>query len=222
MKYYLYISDAKLDMLYAQMPARIRDRIATEMKIDLKLVSATFSAKDRSESRYSRLDLVCEYIHRHLSVGTVTESAPYFEGVVPMQWGAVTGADSGSVVFFGGEQDNVVLGLAGSKHHVLGFQGEGMMGFGGSGLVQHVIEQLDRSLKGVIEGSGSSRDEFSGTSDQDSRTLHTVMDAARNISGPTQPLEFLAKRLINGQVVGSAREQRTVILGTPIYVALAD
>jgi len=139
-----------------------------------------------------------------------------------MQWGAGTRADSGRVVFFGGEQDDVVLGLAGAKHHVVGFQGEGMMGFGVSGMAQQILEELNRGLAETIEGSGSSREDSSGTSDQDSYTLGTVMGVARNIHAPTQRLEFLARRLLKGQVVDPDGELRRVILGTPIYVALAD
>jgi hypothetical protein len=222
MKYYIYISDAKLEMLYAQIPTRIRDRIATELKIDLKLISATFSEKNRLESRYSRLDLVCEYIRGHLPIGTVGEPDAYFEGVIPMQWGALMGADTGSTVFFGGQQGDVVLGLTGSKHHVVGFQGEGMMGYGRSGMVQQVYEDLDRQLADAIQNSESSGGDFRERVHQDEQGLWKVKYVAENLLGPTQRLEFLAKRLLKGQVSDGVGQERTVLLGTPIYVALAD
>ena len=41
MRYYVYVSDSKVDMLYSQMPRGIRDRIAAELKIDLKVISAS-------------------------------------------------------------------------------------------------------------------------------------------------------------------------------------
>jgi hypothetical protein len=39
-KYYLYISDSKVDMLLSQIPHETKKTIAAEFKIDLKLFSA--------------------------------------------------------------------------------------------------------------------------------------------------------------------------------------
>ena len=38
MKYYIYISDAKVNMLLAQIPHNIKKKVATEFKIDLKVI----------------------------------------------------------------------------------------------------------------------------------------------------------------------------------------
>jgi hypothetical protein len=45
MKYYVYISDAKVDMLLPQIPHDARKKIATEIGIDLKV----FQAKRKTE-----------------------------------------------------------------------------------------------------------------------------------------------------------------------------
>lgn len=39
MRYYLYLSDAKLDMLFEQIPQKLLPRLVTEAKVDLKVVS---------------------------------------------------------------------------------------------------------------------------------------------------------------------------------------
>jgi len=38
MKFYLYVSDAKVDMLFSQVPHELKKKVATEWKIDLKLL----------------------------------------------------------------------------------------------------------------------------------------------------------------------------------------
>lgn len=40
MKYYIYISDTKVDMLYPQIPKPLLKRIASDLSIDLKLFGA--------------------------------------------------------------------------------------------------------------------------------------------------------------------------------------
>lgn len=236
MRYYLYVSDAKLEMLYGQIPVRLRDKIAAELKVDLKVIGATVSMKDRPETRYGKLDLVREYLTRHTQVGTVTDPASYFAGTVSMQWGLVTGSASGRVVFFGGEEGDVVLGLAGSRHHMVGFQGEGIVdappSYGaGSSMVPYILEQLENSLATTLEGEAfaeagpvveledAAPSPASDTSD--AQALKGVVYGTRNLQGPRQNLEFLAKRLLTGRLAMPAGE-RGVLLGTPLYVALAD
>jgi len=50
------------------------------------------------------------------------------------------------------------------------------------------------------------------------RTLLVEL-AVANQQGPPQQLEFLAKKLVQGQSLSSGL---SVLLGTPIYVALAE
>jgi hypothetical protein len=235
-KYYLYISDAKLEMLYGQMPGKIRDKIAAELKIDLKIIGATVSTKDRPETRYSKLDLVREYLITNSPVGSVSHPESYFSGTVPMQWGLITSPETGKVVYFGGKVDSVVLGLAGSRHHVVGYQGEGVVGAPdfsyGSSFAPMVIKSLEDGLAAVIDRPETaetgpvvqlkSPDPMSPSETPDAQALQTVLFATENLLGPTQRLEFLAKRLLMGKLSGSGNERTDVLLGTPLYVALAD
>ena len=41
MKYYVYVSDAKLDMLSEQVPLPLRQRIAGELKVDVQVFALT-------------------------------------------------------------------------------------------------------------------------------------------------------------------------------------
>ena len=87
MKFYVYVSDTKVDMLYAQISPRARNSIATQLKIDLKLLSATFSEEPREATRFSKLQLVTEFIDKHEKVGTVDEPDHYFKGIMYLRWG---------------------------------------------------------------------------------------------------------------------------------------
>ncbi len=65
MKYYIYISDTKVDMLYPQIPQPLLKRIASNLSIDLKLFGAevNIGAKSGSseETRISKVRIVSEY-----------------------------------------------------------------------------------------------------------------------------------------------------------------
>lgn len=62
LKAYKYISDAKVDVLYAQIPRGLLDGIAVDLNLDLKLAVVEASAAVKrtlpSETRYSRLQVV--------------------------------------------------------------------------------------------------------------------------------------------------------------------
>ncbi|MCI0689871.1 MAG: hypothetical protein L0Y54_21920 [Sporichthyaceae bacterium] len=55
MKYYLYVSDRKVDMLFDQIPRRLRRRLAAEAKVDLKVASVTLTSAHDDHTRYSKL-----------------------------------------------------------------------------------------------------------------------------------------------------------------------
>lgn len=91
MKYYLYVSDAKVDMLYSQIDKSLLKKIAVELSINLKPLGAGLGATIKQiqseETRYSKLRLVVEYVEKHLDVGWIDGPETYFKGSLPMSWG---------------------------------------------------------------------------------------------------------------------------------------
>jgi hypothetical protein len=87
MKYYLYVSDTKVDMLFDQLSPRLRDKVATELKIDLKFLSTTFAEEPMEKNRYRKLEIVSKYIQKNELVGTIDSPDVYFKGELPMHWG---------------------------------------------------------------------------------------------------------------------------------------
>ena len=54
-KYYIYISDTKLDMLYPQIPKKILERISGELNIKLGMININLKNKESDTSRFDKL-----------------------------------------------------------------------------------------------------------------------------------------------------------------------
>src|SRR5258708_39832202 len=120
MKYYVYISDTKVDMLYPQIPKSLLKKIASNLSIDLKLLGAEVNigakGSPSDETRYAKVKIVSEYIEKHLDVGTVDAPSTYVKGRLSMRQGTF----KDQAAYFGGETTQTVLALCGSIKHIIG------------------------------------------------------------------------------------------------------
>src|ERR1700683_2245150 len=120
LRYYLYISDTKLEMLFEQIDQSVRKRISAEFKIDLKIASLTLRRADNpGPTRVAKLRIVERFIDAHHDVGTIEEPGrEYFRGQMNMQWGDMAVP---AVCFRGTDaQGSEGVLLVGSKYHVIG------------------------------------------------------------------------------------------------------
>src|SRR5215472_3130088 len=89
--YYVYVSDAKVDMLYAQIPSSLHKKFTLDLTLDVKLlgagVGAALSQKQQEESRYSKLKLVLKYLEDQQAIGWLDAPKAYFQGTLAMRWG---------------------------------------------------------------------------------------------------------------------------------------
>ncbi len=116
MKYYIYISDTKLDMLYPQVPHEIKKKVATEFGIDFKLLKATRKAEVESEeNRITKLEAVLAFIREYGNLGSVEEPNDYFEDTLPMRFQIID-----EMMYLSGRTEQTILGLGGSAQHLLG------------------------------------------------------------------------------------------------------
>lgn len=210
-RYYLYISDSKVDMLLPQIDPSARTRSRSEFGVNLKVLTTKRVTEQAADQRISRLERVVTYLGDHGDLGDVTEPGQFFWGLLPLRWGPFPSKGDSSLVFFGGRDDRTVVGLGGSARHVLGSPPE---------LDGHVIARSQ--LPGLLDGLGVSselEDEYvadavDGDLDRaDRATLARVREAVGELRGPAQNMEFVAKRLLHGD---------NVVLGSPVYVALVD
>jgi hypothetical protein len=196
LKYYVYISDSKVDMLYAQGGRRT----------------------DACRDSIGRLEAVLADLARAGRIGTIDEPKEYFTGAMPMRWGPcafpfVPQLTPSPLVYFGGITKTTVVGLGGSATHVIGQVGSANAGV--HSCLPYFIMQLRKEL------GESLLIPLEKTWDQ---ALAGVYLATVMGKGPSQELEFVAKRLAYGPCPAPWRETwtpETVLVGTPLYVALS-
>jgi hypothetical protein len=218
-KFYLYISDTKLDMLAAQIPQNLRSKIAAEAEIDLGVLSVSLRGNPSDDTHYSKLAAVTRYIDESESVGTVDDPSDYFRGTLALKWGPLGPdfAERPPAVYFTGATERTFLGLGGSAHHVIGARsGEGIEGF------EFPNSAVSALLHVLAEEANPDREV------EIMRAVHGDMWAAYVVSVlssynavPPQEVEFLARRLAYAPTGTVDELDRAVLLGTPIYVALA-
>jgi hypothetical protein len=128
----------------------------------------------------------------------------YFKGTLPMRWGPIARSKVEGFVYFGVETNNIILGLGGGKQYMIGEIGE-------STETSDACYLISQILQSELDKSGPDN-----TPNQET-TLHAIRDLTKEMLGLQQHLEFMAKTIRKGRL-GSEH----ILLGSPIYVALAD
>ncbi len=225
LKHYVYVSDTKVDMYYAQIPSPLLAGIAAELTIDLKVlgsgVSTTLKKEQVEKTRYDKLHMVVKYLEEHRSsdIGWIDAPLTYFKGTLSMYWGKLPTRDNTKMVLFAGATEQTLLALGGSAYHVIGKVSDVTIGEPSSdlpSLVDILGEELQLKLR------SPDREDFY---DEDA-ALNAIEVMTRQMKGIAQPLEFLAKRLAydpssltHGRI---RRRAKNVLFGTPIYIALTE
>jgi hypothetical protein len=218
--YYLYISDAKVDMLIQQIDPTIMSKRTSELAVNLRI----FAAKRGKEvpngaARTARVERVVRHLLDHGDMGSVDAPGQYFYGILPVQWGPLLGSDGLSLVYFGGRTEKTILGLGGSRAHLIGAAATPS---DRDPLVAR--SHLPSLLSGISKAShldvlADSRGN-ADLDDADRSALEAVRRASSELRGPAQNVEFVAKTLLRGSTSQPARQ--TILLGSPLYVALVD
>jgi serine/threonine protein kinase len=232
LKYYVYVSRTKVEMLYGQIPSVQRNNIAHRLNVDLsRLAGQVLLEGSIDDALLAKTNLVVGFLEEQGLVGTINQPRPFFKGQLALRWGPYvipSGANAGGstgLVYFGGETESTIIGLGGSLHHVIGR-------VGGAASHSHsatpvLVNVLSREL-GISAGEMPEPPppESLGPVDRNWRALKAVELASTQMEGPVENIEFVARLLLSGtEIQGyhrSARPPRQVLLGSPIYAALAD
>ena len=226
MKYYIYISDTKIDMLYPQIPQPILKRIASSLSINLKLLGAEISIGSKNsqanETRYAKVRIVSEYIEKHLDVGTIDTPSTYFKGTLPMRWEQI----GDSLVYFMGTTSRTCIALGGSFQHVIGAN----ISIPSLPRGSNDINSLLTTISGYIDiAEGLEPGVISKIKNITPHSLFSIAKMKHIMTGPEQRIEFLVKTLLQGSLDRSIKKehgihlfQSYIVLGTPIYVAIDD
>jgi len=120
LRYYLYVSEPKVEMLLAQIDPAGRKKVTSEFGINFKVVSAKRTQESsRLDDLYQRAAAVSWYIENYGSYGSIDEPDQFFGGVASLRWGPFIQPDS-PLVYFGGYTERTILGLGGSSRNVIG------------------------------------------------------------------------------------------------------
>jgi hypothetical protein len=233
MRYYIYVSETKVEQLYAQIPTKLRAKIAAKFTIDLKLIKGEFEGRQPQESLFSKLDIVRTYLEDEGLIGTADDPKSFFGEIMPLSWGPYGGSDEeeDEFVYFGGRTEETIVGLGGSLKHVIGEVGR--LEAHSYSLTQYLVD----GLRDVMRASGVDRE----LGENEATALACVGITSGRMGGPWERMEFVAKRLTHGIVnnvwwnprhhdpfggqnfegyedVGQIR----AVLGTPLFVAMAE
>lgn len=223
-RYFLYLSSAKLEMLHGQLPAQ--PAANSSVGIDVKVFKAERRSDRGEPSVYDKLARVEEWIYREEDVGTVATPGPWIlhRGTV---WAAnftphssiseVADLRSSAVLFSSQDEDGNVVLLGGSGTHVLG--SPDYADRSGGRLYYSWAVSLLRLLEGYVEDLEVKVGFGPVPPSTDTATVAASCAAMSRgwMAREVGHCEFLAKRLFTGK-----HEGRTVTLGTPLYVAMMD
>jgi len=213
---YVYVSDTKVEMLFEQIPQPFAKRMAREFKIDLKLVSLSLADAPTTQTRYGKLALVESFVRRELAVGSVDEPELYVSGTLPMRWGPY--GDEHGMVFFAGATPATVVGFGGSLGHVIGASPPGTRPmYSAAPILVKTLAQAGQ----LTDAQASPRSDMphGGLSASDATWPGAIVEAAKQLSPPTQRLEFLARCIRRVEYPAAGRTG--VLIGSPIFVANA-
>ncbi|MGC4806640.1 DUF7019 family protein [Micromonospora sp. DT233] len=192
--YYLYLSHLKLGLLAAQVASSAQHE--TEIAVDLKVVRYSRKAVLPERHDLDKLEKVIRHLQDADQIGTATEPGPYFQACLEMRWKVFP---SLGIVVFAGTLDDQIIVLGGSASHVIGG--------GAAEPIGSVPPYLFRKLQELQADPGEFDDE---------RFHEALAQTGALLPGPTQRVEFVAKRLAEKPGPGGT------LLGSPIYVALVD
>ena len=201
LRYFWYVSDAKLDMLLGSFGESTWRRITAELDLDVKLVGVklTRPAADRSLAERSwaeKAAVVEECIRRQQGIGDLSATRGYFAAEIELAWEP---CDDNETVLFCGHAGPLLLVLGGSVSHLLSHPSK--TGHTGS----HPY-----AIRAAMRGSSSPGD-----------IAGDVQAAALAVSDtPPQPVRFLAVVLQRG-VLPPRSERTEYLLATPLYVEAA-
>ncbi|MGI2906810.1 DUF7019 family protein [Tolypothrix sp. VBCCA 56010] len=204
-KYYVYLSDTKVNMLFPQLIGSLQ-----EDKIDFHSISS---------DKYSKLNSIICKLNDEKMIGSLDDSLPYVGMKLRMKWGYLGWDDDSPITFWSCAFNDYVFALAGSKHHLLGQPANGSAS--SCSLTGAIVYWLLNKFGDPIDKIyGDSRNQHI-----DEDAINKAIDiAATTMKGQDNNFEFVAKVLrrdyLNKEPGGS--KSKLIILATPLYVSLEE
>ncbi|MER5932466.1 SAVMC3_10250 family protein [Streptomyces sp. NPDC002054] len=229
LRYYEYVSEAKVQMLFDQIPPKLLSKLAAEVDIDLKILGVSLQKAQTEATLYSRLELVEEYLDRNYEITWMTEPGSWFRGELNLRTATYQEVDGqvGGPLFMMGQADRTLVALIGSSHHRIG--GRPQEAIGGYSTLPALFRLLRQEApEEPLNVQGYAPDY---EAEESAAVMYDVMVFARHLLGrpppgfeAALPCEFLARRLLRGTATDprGTGDRVDVVVGTPLYVAQRD
>lgn len=201
-RYYIYISQTKVEILVPQIPAQLLRSLEAEIKVNVGILAAGIKKpiSDPSPELAAKVGVLSNYLDKQRDwTGTIADPRRYVKGVAPLQYGVMQDYWA-ELVVFGGVVDGVKLALIGSPASLIGAAADSTANHS---LNYYVLKFLSEAAEDAQGRGGEGEYEKA----VDGALRAGVLPPTRN------RLEFLAKVLFSND---------SVLVATPIYVALAD
>jgi hypothetical protein len=240
-RYYLYVSTAKLDMLVPQLPRRVRRRAlartrAWNLGFGPRVARASLSDEFHiAPGLHQRVDAVERALTNSGEVGGLTDEAPWVRETMEMRWSVISSHRSlwkmraTDAVLFWRQGDASVILLGGSARHVVGISNAPevdtrVLDSGTSSTGRWLLGYRSRMVAGALSPTPKLRDRFDQFLARCPGVGPEELAFGPLPEVPTQRLTFLARRHVRDELVWDPAHQQElrVTLGTPLYVALAD
>lgn len=227
MKFYLYISDAKVEMLAGQLRRGLGGLIAN-WKVDVSAGIASVGAEGRSvdPTRYRQIEKITRYIRKHDDCGTIDAPGTFVFDTLDVSWGPF-GPDK-RVAFFTGATPKTVFALGGSSSYLLQAPKSGVASYPHGGSATWILVSTLLHAFGLTDNRSYNADAIGYTDALFDAIGALAEDYDRGPVPPTR-VEFLAKRIAVGSPGGYADIVRekfdapdVAFLGSPLYVAMTD
>ncbi len=228
-RYFVYVSQVKTDMLYAQIPKSLVAKFRSSFNVEVGSRWGRITLTKSQQTMLSRLDAVLSYLEEQSLIGAVADSKAYIHGSLDLCVGIPSAVDSSwsflPLFALWGNQDHH-FAMIGSHHHLIGEAPELRCGRAPNlSHLRHIldlvlaVERVESEPRTVSESIGLLRTR------EDKEYFHnwryTVKDIAdilnRFLVGPPHEYEFVAKVLLMDQPCERLRS----FVCTPLFVAIA-
>ena len=213
LKYYVYISGTKVEMLYSQIPPAFLKGAEAEFKINLGVISTSLKGRGPEEARElpARVAAVSSYLRDQSEVGTAENPKGWIEGVLSMRWGCVREYAS-DIAFFGGIVGTTTVALLGSSESIIGTPKTAEANHAPFYYTMKFFNQMLQNRRFKPPDEWNSPHENGEAKPPYYSYPESVDIAFKALAGSDANLEFLAMVL---------HKQKHLLVATPLYVALS-
>lgn len=219
MRYYIYISNAKVDMLLPQVPGALQKKVSAKLGFDIKLLSGSIETqRETLDNRIARLAVVEEYLLSNEEIAAPDSSASWIRGTVDAKF-----VDIGDgAILFVTENDDRIVALGGSAHHLVGASPPKRIGIPFSmvpAFTQQLIKQAEQPEEPQSAPKKTSDGRVSaGASREFVPWVGPLTWVLEHSKATAQRIEFLAKRLAGA----TTHKGQTITLASPLFVSSAN